>query len=259
MKVGHSGRRLRAAMSAAVVVWGLGVSGTALADVVVLSSDTRSYRAGQELRDNDRLTLNDQERVTVLLPTNTVREVKGPFDGLISDLGRGRPSSGRELWTLIKGYFTTGGVTESQVGGTRSLSPLSAPETQPPKPAATRPWTSIPISKPGIYCVAAGEPVSIARLADGAVATVKLADKGMTKIAPVDFAAASDVAAWPEAVPLANEAGYRFMMPGRPPVEFTVKFLEKADIEGDEVLAALYGRGCSEQIKAWIASKNAGG
>lgn len=254
---GHSVRWLRAALSAAVVVSGLSLSGMALADVVVLSSESRSYRAGQELKDDDRLTLKEQERITVLLPTNTVREVKGPFDGLVSDLGRGRPSSGRELWTLIKGYFTTGGVTETQVGGTRSLSPSAATDTQPSKPAPTRPWTSIPVSKTGIYCVAAGEPVSIARLADAPAGTVKLADKAMTKIAPVDFAATSDVAQWPEAVPLANEAGYRFMTPGRPPVEFTVKFLEKADMEGDEVLAALYGRGCSEQIKAWIASKNA--
>lgn len=244
---GHPARP-RAARRLAFAVAAMLFISQAQADIVILSSRAAAYKAGQELNDGHTLSLASGESVTVLLPSNAVREVSGPFSGTVADLGQGRPSGGRELWTLIKGYFTTGGVDESQVAATRAFAPIPAP------PKAAIPWNAIPLGKSGIYCVASGEPASVARKETGAAQSVKLATKSMTQIADITFAEGSAAAEWPAAVPIENDAGYRFIMAGRPPVEFTLKVLEKADFEGPEVLAALYGKGCKDQIEAWLKS-----
>ncbi len=237
-------------IGAAVFAFG---AAQAMADVVVVSSNTRTYKAGQELGDSQSIQLGAQERITVLLPSNSVREVKGPFSGTVADIGKGRPSSGRDLWALVKGYFVTGGVDESRVAATRALAPT--PNAAPSEDV--RPWDAVPLGKPGIYCVAGNNGVRITRDSAGASQSVKLADKSMTKIASVEFAEGATVASWPAAVPVENEASYRFVASGRPPAEFTLKVLEKADLEGPDVLAALYGKGCKDQITAWLKTKAA--
>src|SRR5690606_4801731 len=178
---GHPARP-RAARRLAFAVAAMLFISQAQADIVILSSRAAAYKAGQELNDGHTLSLASGESVTVLLPSNAVREVSGPFSGTVADLGQGRPSGGRELWTLIKGYFTTGGVDESQVAATRAFAPIPAP------PKTAIPWNAIPLGKSGIYCVASGEPASVARKETGAAQSVKLATKSMTQIADITFA-----------------------------------------------------------------------
>lgn len=247
----RAGRALRVLLGVAIAVC-LGMP-AARADVVVLSSDSRNYRAGQELSDGDAITLSEQERISVLLPSNAVREIKGPHDGKVADLASGRPSSGRELWTLVKGYLTTGGVDESQVAATRALSPTSSTPAAPDEDAS---WRALPLGASGAFCVVEGEAVRIVR--DGAARqSVRLANQGMLKIATVDFAEGAASAPWPESLPMVSETRYRFIYPGRSPTEFTLKVVGKTDIEGPEVLAALHAAGCSQQIAAWLKTKAA--
>jgi hypothetical protein len=232
----------------------------AVADVVVISSNTRAYRAGQELKDSERLKLGSSDLITVLLPTNAVREVKGPFDGDVSELGRGRPSSGRELWTLITSYFTTGGVDESRVGGTRALSPTATtpPRDATPPAGSEAPWTAIPLGEAGVYCVASDQPPEIVRVSGSPTGAVRLAAKDMTAIAGLAFDGGAASVQWPASIPLADDASYRFIIPGQPSVAFTVKLIEKSGLESPEVLTVLYEKGCTAQIKAWLKSQNAG-
>jgi hypothetical protein len=220
-----------------------------MADVIVLSSTSAKYSPGRELGDSERIELPDGGKLSLLLPSNAVRDVEGPYKGAVADLAKGRPSGGRDLWGLVKNYWTTGGVSESQVAATRELSLSSAPA----KPATQ--WDAVPLNGSGIFCIPSGEPVKIARGKPGGAEEVKLADRKMTKIGIVRFGEGASEALWPDNVPVANEAGYRFIRQGRPPAEFTLKLIAKPDLDGPGVLAALYGKGCSEQIAAWLRNK----
>jgi hypothetical protein len=224
-----------------------------MADVLVLSSSTRHYKPGQELRDSTSITLADGDRLSLLLPSNAVRDVTGPFSGTIGDLASGRPSGGNSLWAMVKNYWLTGGVSESQVAATRAMTPIDSPAK--PASSAAMPWDAIPLNASGIFCAASGEPVKIVRDGAAEAIQVRLADKKMVKIGLVRFSAGASEAVWPESVPLVNEAGYRFIREGHPPAEFTLKLLDKPDLEGPDVLATLYGKGCSGQITAWLKDK----
>lgn len=223
-----------------------------LADVIIVATDVPTYKRGQILQDNDVIDVPANARVTVLLSTNAVREIKGPVKQTVADLSKGRPSIATSLWQQVVAFFNTGGVGSS-AGATRSFSTPSVSDT----PLSADTWRAVPLDVSDTACVAAGQPIKFGRRDTRSSFDFRIADAGMTGVAGVSFAAGQSEASWPGEIPAAT-GSYMLLIPGVPPKRFTLKIIETRQLQGETVLESLEREGCRSQLKLWLQSAAGG-
>ena len=225
-------------------------SSAAYADVVIVATTAPAYRVGQVLHDGDSLHLPGGSRMTVLLSTNSVREIKGPFDRQVADLSKGRPSRLTELWQQVTGYFESGGVNVIP-GATRAV---QAPGGSASQMAVVdkEAWKAVPANIQGTACAEKDAPVKFRRKGNiKGPAEVRLSDAGLKATGAVHWDAGQAEAPWPVSVPAAS-GEYILTVGGQAPRRFTFKLLDKSALGGDLVLVTLKSEGCSQQIDIWL-------
>jgi hypothetical protein len=246
-------------------------AGVLQAAVIVLSSNASSIRNGQELADDKVIKLQSGDKISVLLPNDAVKEISGPFEGTVKDIGGGSGSVGSRLWLMVKDFFITGGVDQSQSGGTRSVQLPVAQSNQGPGiqvdkvPGTTlekalRDWRAIPLQAPAIVCVDSGELGNLRFYRDKNESSLKakLSDETIEQTGSLDFGGNQSEAGWPKSVKAENGKTYVLTLPGgQKPRNFKLKALSASQMADDVILENLVREACDSQVKLWLQIKSA--
>lgn len=226
MSWGPSSKFLRRAVAAAAL---LSAAGTAAANVLVVRSTNPSYRAGQSLPDNARITLRAGEQVMILANGGT-RTFRGP--------GTFSPSS-----QVASATVNTGGRI-ARVGAVRDAGIV---------PRGPTIW-HVDVTQSGTFCLTNTNNVMLWRPDASAPVRFTIAGPGGTRT--LNWAANAPTAAWPRQTPIANGATYTITQPGvAVPVSITFRVLnsEPQDVQG--VARALIANGCQGQLDVLVESQ----
>ena len=228
MSWGPNSSFLRRALIAAVL---LSTAGTAAANILVVRSSTSSYRAGQSLPDNARLTLRAGDSVVVLASGGT-RTFRGPGNFAANGAARGpvlaADADGRR----------------ARVGAVRDAGVV---------PRGPTIW-HVDVTQSGTFCLAGASNVMLWR--PNASGPVRLTVAGPGGTRTLNWAANAPTAAWPRQIAIANGATYTITEPGvAVPVTITFRVLssEPHDVQG--VAQALIANGCQGQLDVLVESQ----
>jgi hypothetical protein len=222
---GRNNKLLRRGLIAAAF---LSMAGTAAANVLVVRSTNASYRAGQSLPDNVRITLRAGEQIMILANGGT-RTFRGP--------GTFSPNSQVATATVNNG----GRI--ARVGAVRDAGIL---------PRGPTLW-HVDVTQGGTFCLASASNVMLWR--PDATAPVRYTISGPGGTRTLNWAANEPIAGWPGGAP-ANGATYTISQPGvAVPVSITFRVLgnQMNDVQG--VAEALISNGCQGQLDVLVESQ----
>ncbi len=226
MSWGPNNKVLRRALIGAVL---LSTAGTAAANVLVVRSSNPSYRAGQSLPDNARLTLRPGETVTVLARGGT-RTFRGP-----GSFAANGAAGGPVLAADANGR-------QARVGAVRDAGVI---------PRGPTLW-HVDVTQSGNFCLASASNVMLWR--PDASAPVRYTVAGPGGARALNWAANEPTAALPQ--PVANGATYTFTQPGvAVPVTITFRVLGSAPQDVQGVAQALIANGCQGQLDVLVESQ----
>ena len=218
----------RALIAGALLVTG----GTAAANVLVVRSSgpsAASYRAGQSLPDNVRITLRAGDQVMILANGGT-RTFRGP--GTFSPNAR-----------VASNVTVNNGGRIARVGAVRNAGII---------PSGPTIW-HVDVTQSGTFCLASGANVMLWR--PDASAPVRYTIDGPGGTRTLDWSANAPTVALPGAM-VANGSTYTFTRPGvAVPVTITFRVLgsQPHDVEG--VAQALIANGCQGQLDVLVESQ----
>lgn len=225
MSWGPNSKVLRRAVVAAAF---LSMAGTAAANVLVVRSTNPSYRAGQSLPDNARITLRAGEQVMILASGGT-RTFRGP--------GTFSPNS------RVANATVSDGGRVARIGAVRDAGIV---------PRGPTLW-HVDVTQSGTFCLASGSNVMLWRPDATAPARFTISGPGGNRT--LNWAANEPTAALPGGA-VSNGATYSFSQSGvAVPVTITFKLLnsEPRDVQG--VAAALIANGCQGQLDVLVDSQ----
>lgn len=227
----------------AALLIAIGTIRPARAEIFVIESTTPALQAGSQLADDQRLSVPAGAHVRILLPSGKTQTVKGPYDGAIADIGKGKlDGSGMIAW--LRGFLRTGGSSEATPGATRSLS------AAPARPTAFS-WTDIATGSDSIVCVPRGQTPQLKRTLTAKADRVTIVDRDKSVRGEAEWATGSDSAGWPPGIAIRDGAIYDIVHPDRPKRMVTLRVLPVIPEEPD-VLGTLHARGCRAQFEAWL-------
>jgi hypothetical protein len=216
---------LRRALIAAAL---LSTAGTAAANVLVIRSTNASYRAGQSLQDNARITLGAGEQIMVLANGGT-RTFRGP--------GTFSPNS------QVASSTVNNGGRIARVGAVRNAGII---------PRGPTIW-HVDVTQGGNFCLASAANVMLWRPDASAPVRFTIAGPGGTRT--LNWAAGEPTATWPGGAP-ANGATYTITQPGvAVPVTITFRLLGNRPRDVQGVAQALITNGCEGQLDVLVDSQ----
>lgn len=222
--------RRRLAVAAALVA----VAAPAAANVIVVRSSgpsAASYRPGQSLPDNARITLRQGDQVMILANGGT-RTFRGP--------GTFSPNSRVATATVSNG----GRI--ARIGAVRDAGIV---------PRGPTIW-HVDVTQSGTFCLAGTGNVQLWR--PDATAPLRLGVSGPGGTRNLDWAAGSPTRAWPRATPITDGATYSFSQPGvAVPTRITFRLLTAEPRDVQAVAAALIANGCQGQLDVLVESQPA--
>jgi hypothetical protein len=221
---------LRRALIAAVLV---STAGTAAANVLVVRSSgpsAASYRPGQSLPNNARITLRAGDQVMILANGGT-RTFRGP--GTFSPNTR-----------VASNATVNNGGRIARVGAVRNAGII---------PRGPTIW-HVDVTQSGTFCLAGASNVMLWR--PDASAPVRFTVTGPAGTRTLNWRANQPTAPWPRQMAITNGATYTFTEPGvAVPVTITFRLLssEPHDVQG--VAQALIANGCQGQLDVLVESQ----
>lgn len=168
----------------------------ALADVVVIGSDTANIAIGTILTSGQRIDVPQGASVRIMTQSGRIELIAGPAGREVSaydDEG----ATDESLWTEVAALSQSAveGLDETS-GATRGL----APEEPEPAPY-TFSWQAIPLDAEGDMCVARDAPLKLVRSATEGVLAVTIVDlQGGNRTGEAVFAAGKAEAPWPASI-----------------------------------------------------------
>jgi len=205
-------------------------AGTAAANVLVVRSSNPSYRAGQSLPDNVRITLRAGEQIMILANGGT-RTFRGP--GTFSPATR-----------VASNATVNNNGRIARIGAIRDAGIV---------PRGPTLW-HVDVTQSGTVCLASASNVMLWR--PDASAPVRFTIAGPGGPQTLNWAANEPTAAMPQAAPVANGATYTFTQPGvAVPVTITFRVLSSEPRDVGEVAEALISNGCQGQLDVLVESQ----
>lgn len=253
-------RGVRRLGAATMVMVAAAAYAPARADVIVVSSNAASIKAGSVLGNDKTIDVPSGARVRVMMPSGRTHELKGPAKVMVADLGKGEAIN-ESLWNDVKRLVANQKqATESTIGAVRSMAPkssgegASAPRAYKYVPDAVTPpafsWRRVPIEAGGDVCVEKGAPLELMRAAPGRPLAINVVNVQSKKRGAAEFAVGSAMAAWPADV--GTEVGlYALVMPDGAKRDIRLRPIAPLP-EADETLRVLHGQRCLVQVEAWL-------
>lgn len=252
-------RRIGAAM---MLIMAAAAHAPVHADVIVVSSNAASVKAGSLLGNDTTIDVPSGARVRVMMPSGRTQEFKGPAKVKVADLGKGETIN-ESLWNDVKRLVSNQNqAIESTIGAVRSVVPKSrgggeganaprafkhVPDPVPP-PAFS--WRRVSIDAGGDVCVEKGAPLELLRAAPGRPLAINIVNVQSKKRGVAEFAVGSATAAWPADV--GTDVGlYAVVMPDGAKRDIRLRPIAPLP-EADETLRVLHGQRCLVQVEAWL-------
>jgi hypothetical protein len=216
---------MRRALVAAAL---LSTASMAAANVLVVRSTNPSYRAGQSLPDNARITLRAGDQIMILASGGT-RTFRGP--------GTFSPNS-----RVASATMNDGGRV-ARIGAVRDAGIV---------PRGPTLW-HVDVTQSGTFCLTSASNVMLWR--PDASAPVRVTVSGPGGNRTLNWAANEPTAALPGSA-VADGATYTFTQPGvAVPVTITFKLLTSQPRDVQSVATALIANGCQGQLDVLVESQ----
>jgi hypothetical protein len=230
----------------AALLWALGASSPALAQVYVIESTAADIKVGVQLAMADRLVIPAGASIRAVLPSGKTQTIKGPYSGPVADLSKGQEiNEGVVAW--LKNLMQTGGASEATPGATRSA---GVPARSPPRFS----WSNIPTSSDGSVCILQASKPQLARAPVPVAQRVAVVDAESAARGEAEWPAGADLVAWPQGVGLRAGGTYYVLVEGRPRRQLRLELLSQPPAD-DDMLAELQRRGCRYQFDAFVREK----
>lgn len=217
-----------------------GLGSAALAETFVVRSlgpSARAYPAGKALASNARVTLKAGDSLTVLDAKGT-RTLRGPGNFSLA------ASSAARTNTSFTSLVSTQSRRRARTGASRNDG----------KPAHAPSLWFVDVSKSATMCLAPGAPVTLWRADMTRPLALTLRNEATGQSAPVSFAAGSNDARWPTAMPTAEGARYSLTAPGQAPTTVRFTGLSANLADAGATAAALNAKGCRAQYDVLVAT-----
>jgi hypothetical protein len=217
------------------------IAGTAqAAEIVVLESNAVRYAAGQTLDAAMPITLTEGEFVAVVTEDARLIRIEGPHNGPASGQAPDEGAVRRALAQLIV-------AERPEVGGVGGVRGGDDPQAADTRPEA---WL-IHAQRSGDQCVLGGQDVRLWRETSTGATVADLNASLEDATAEVRWSAGEQRAAWPNAVPIADETIYLLRPQGAVrslPIRLHVL---APGLAGNGLAAAawLAARGCTDQAR----------
>ena len=231
-----SARALVHCVALAGAATGLGMAAEARADVIVASSgpSAAQFPVGRKLSPTDRITLKENDQVTVLGASGT-RVIKGAGTHRVGAQG----TSNRSAYAVLTRQNS---ARRSRTGAVRAGAPIVEPE---------RPniWY-VDVTEGGTMCIADTDAVSLWRPNSDEAATYVVRRGDAPDGIRITFDEMEDTADWDATrMPLTDGGTYRIAAPdGGAGNEFKLVLLPTPPNNPEDMAAALIERGCTGQL-----------
>ena len=221
----------------------MGIGGTAMAQNMVIRStgpSSTAYPAGKKLTNTAKITLTNQDSVTILTKGGT-RVLKGP--GTFSAASGKAQATGAT--TRLASFISNRGSGRARTGAVRSAG-VTAVEVAPTNPNL---WY-LDVRKGGKFCVADADRVVLWRPDYTGSATASIIEPINGGVTQVIWGQGNPLKAWPrEAAPITSGASYRVLASNTPnavAVDFVVLSTNPDDV--DQTAEVLIENGCQGQL-----------
>ena len=215
----------------------LGLAGIAQAatDFIVMDARGIKLKAGDKIDGDQKLTLLDGQRLTLMAPNGATLKVQGPKDEAPADELKGGSTAdvGGALTAML-----ASNKTKTALGVTRNAGKKELPE----------PWL-VDVSSEGVTCLLPGEAVKLWRPKAEAEGKLTIAPSDRSWQASRDWSQGSDIMAMPPSVPLHDRATYIFNLDGESK-QVTLVAIPVAMNNDLMRLGFMFDKGCIRQTPA---------
>ena len=221
---------------------------TAGAEIIILSSNAPSLKSGQVLADNAALNIPAGKSAQLILPSGKTKTLKGPFNGTVASLSKGKTSDTslfKKLMSVVKkngrddsGYAAVRRVGRPAIGGLKKFS-----------------WTAIPADITGTFCVAEGEQLELLRPRNISVKTLTMRNPDTKKKATVTWNTGQKSTLWPDHLLPKSDSRFAFKLAEANERSIQFKLVAREAQSNEDVLRTLHKRGCQKQLEAWLKER----
>ncbi len=167
--------------------------GNALADHIVLHSESTNFTAGQILHDPLTISLKSGERIVLLSDRGDVMDIVGPFDGSPAVQG----ADDFDVKDALSRLIDNPNNLHASLGGTRSGATL------PSTSVAGLVWSLDPYSS-GVQCAIEGQELAFGRSDTESALVLHVERPGRDGTGVVNFGSNSTRAVWPGNIPVTD-------------------------------------------------------
>ncbi len=229
----------------AVSVFIISTPSGALADMVVISSDSPDLAPGQIIKEGQKIDIPDGKKVALVSDTGTPVNLKGPYSGVPS--GKSSAGGGKGLADALSKIVAAPESEASKVSAIRALPKAG-------KGGDTDLW-HVNATQSGMNCVIAGTKVKIWRPGTKAGAKLQIKNGKTGKTADLVWPEGADTAAWPAGFSLDDGAKYLIRVTGEMmPTAVQIKVIESVKGNPGEKAVHLAEKGCKAQAMALLMS-----
>ena len=181
----------------------LGSTAHAIADYVVLQSESEVYPQGQLIAENSVIELNEGESLVLMSDGSDVIEVAGPFRGVPT----GTNSQDFDLKTALTDLINNPNNVYASLGSTRQLNLNSKANEQRPA------WALDPFDS-GVQCVKSNSESRFWRPDNSADLMLVVQRPGTEGSGKIFWAAGESNAVWPAELPMVDNELHVVRRPG---------------------------------------------
>lgn len=223
------------------------MTGAQARELVVVESTAPDLPAGRIIDGSAPLSLKAGMRVALVADDGKVIKLEGPFIGTVSGGGAG---GDRAVVAAISRLFDGGPAESASLGTFRGAGPQADG-----REASTADIFAIDIRRTGTQCAATGGLPTLWRAETGRETTVTLQQLPGGPGGLVRFPAGVATAAWPAAVPVADDGEYLVRDAGDAwSNTLRLRILPASVAEGASGVAWLADNGCASQARALLAT-----
>ncbi|MGQ0672291.1 MAG: hypothetical protein ACT4N2_05350 [Hyphomicrobium sp.] len=231
----------------------------ALADIVVIGSDSAALTTGTVLTSDKTLEVPAGAKVRIMATSGKIQSLVGPLSKAVKDFDDGGASDSA-LWTAVTERLKPVGP-RAEVADAKSRGFSAAPARSATAPAGPAPvykfsWVEVPVFRSGDLCVEKGARLSVVRATTAKAERVVIVDmQGGGKRSEVNFVAGSAVATWPADIE-PRTGTFAFQAVEQPIRQIKLRLIAPLPAT-DDAVRVLHGQRCELQRDALLeALKN---
>ncbi len=214
----------------AIVVIGLVFSFAEAAQLVVIASNSSSFKPGQMIDGSATLFLEQGGVLTLVSQQGKTLKLQGPYEG------QPAPEKGDSTDSVLDSLSRI--ISESEQSAALAVFRSTSKKRSP--------WT-INISKAGQYCVSTQDKLTLRRPKPLTSGVLEITDDGTRQTTLVSWNEGDRTVLWPIDLKIKDHARYQLSFPGQAPVQISLRVLPGDLATNMHKIVWMSDQGCTKQ------------